>query len=453
MYTNRRNRVRLIATVGLTLLLIGATAGRAAAFDIRGGNTITIGAGEVIDDDVLLGGNTVVVDGTVNGDLFAGGTDVEVNGTVNGSLFVGGQTVKINGTVTGSVYGGAMSLTFGPQASVGRNALFGGFSLKAESGSVVNRDLLMGGYQALLDGEIGRDLKFGGSALELNGNVGGDVTAEIDSPGARFQPGPFTFMSGMPKMVTPGLRVSEEATIGGKLTYTSSVEQAGTIQSAPGGGVAYQTPQPDQRVRSQPQPRVGFAFNILGWIFDRLRDFATLMLLGALAVWKLPSLLTSATEQARARLLPSAGWGLVVVILGYVGAAIIGVMIFVAGILFGVITLGGLSQTIFGVGFSTLSLVFTVFTLLVSYGSKLVVAYLVGRVIVKAFAPQAPDNKWWPLVAGVTLYVLFRSIPLLGWLVGIAVTLVGLGAMWLLFRQWQAARATPPPSVSASPAP
>ncbi|MBI3244595.1 MAG: hypothetical protein HYZ49_20130 [Chloroflexi bacterium] len=441
MHTNRRNRVRLIATVSLMLLLIGATAGRAAAFDFRGGDTVTIGAGEVVDDDLFVGGNTVVVDGTVNGDLFASGSDVEVNGVVNGSLFVGGQTVKINGTVTGSVYGGAMSLTFGPQASVGRNALFGGFSLKAESGSVVNRDLLMGGYQALLDGEVGRDLKFGGSALELNGKVGGDVMAEVESPDASFQSRPFTFMSGMPKAVAPGLRVSEGAAIGGKLTYTSSVEQATAIQSAPEGGVAYQTPQPGQT--PGPQPRAGFTFNIFGWIFDRLREFVTLMLLGALAVWKLPSLLTSATEQARAKLLPSAGWGLVVVIVGYVGAAIIGVMIFVAGILFGIITLGGLSQTIFGVGFSTLSLAFTVFTLLVSYGSKLVVAYLVGKVIVKAFAPQAPDNKWWPLVAGVTLYVLFRAIPLLGWLVGIAVTLVGVGAMWLLFRQWRAANAAP----------
>ena len=450
MHTNRRNRVRLIVTVGLTLLLIGATAGRAAAFDFRGGDSVTIGASEVVDDDLFIGGNTVVVDGTVNGDLFIGGTDIEVNGTVNGSLFVGGQLVKVNGTVTGSVYGGGMSATLGSQASVGRNVLFGGFSLEAESGSVIGRDLLMGGYQAILDGEIGRDVRFGGSALELNGKVDGDVLAEVDPPGSDFDPAPFMFMPGSPRVVAPGLRVSEEATIGGKLTYTSSVEQATAIQSAPAGGVAYQTPQPGQTPETQ--PRVGFTFNILGWIFDRIRELATLILLGALVVWKLPSPLASATEQARVKFLPSAGWGLVVVIVGYVGAAIVGVMIFVLGILFGIVTLGGLSQTIFGVGFSTLSLAFTVFTLLVSYGSKLVVAYLMGKFVVKALAPQAADNKWWPLAAGVPLYVLFRAIPLLGWLIGVVVTLVGLGAMWLFFRQWQAARATPPPSISASPA-
>ncbi len=450
MHTNRRNRVRIIVTVGLTLLLIGATAGRAAAFDFRGGDTITIGASEVVDDDLFIGGNTVVVDGTVNGDLFIAGSDVEVNGTVNGSLFASGQSVKINGEITGSVYSGAMSVTFGPQANIGRNALFGGFSLEAELGSVVNRDLLAGGYQALLGGEVGRDVKFDGSALELNGKVGGDVAARVEPPGSDFDPTSFTFMPGLPAAVAPGLRVSEEAAIGGQLTYTSSVEQAIAIQSAPEGGVAYQTPQPGQA--PGPQPRAGFTFNIFGWIVDRIREFVTLMLLGALAVWKLPSPLTSATEQVRAKLLPSAGWGLVVVIVGYVGAAIVGVMIFVLGILFGIVTLGGLSQTIFGVGFSTLSLAFTVFTLLVSYGSKLVVAYLAGKLVVKALAPQAADNKWWPLVAGVPLYILFRAIPLLGWLIGIAVTLVGLGAMWLLFRQWQAARATPPPSVSAAPA-
>jgi hypothetical protein len=448
MHTNRRNRVRFIVTVGLALLLIGATAGQAAAFDFRGGDTVTIGAGEVVDDDLFIGGNTVVVDGTVNGDLFIGGTNIEVNGTVNGSLFTSGQFVKINGEVTGSVYSGAMSLTFGPQASVGRNALFGGFSLEAEPGSVIGRDLVMGGYQAILGGEIKRDARFGVGALELNGKVGGDVTAEVESPDANFQQAPFTFMPGMPAAVAPGLRVSEEATIGGQLTYTSSVEQATAIQSAPEGGIAYQTPQPGQA--PGPQPRAGFTFNIFGWIVDRIREFVTLILLGALVVWKLPSPLTSATEQVRAKFLPSAGWGLVVVIVGYVGAAIIGVMILVLGILFGIVTLGGLSQTIFGVGFSTLSLAFTVFTLLVSYGSKLVVAYLVGKLIVKALAPQAADNKWWPLVAGVPLYVLFRAIPLLGWLIGIVVTLVGLGAMWLLFRQWRQAQTPPAPAAPAT---
>lgn len=79
-----------------------------------------------------------------------------------------------------------------------------------------------------------------------------------------------------------------------------------------------------------------------------------------------------------------------------------------------------------------------VFLLLVSYGSKLVIAFLVGRLVLQRLAPQSADHKVWPLLAGVALYVLIRSIPLLGWLVGVAATLVGLGAMWLVYRGWRA---------------
>jgi hypothetical protein len=40
---------------------------------------------------------------------------------------------------------------------------------------------------------------------------------------------------------------------------------------------------------------------------------------------------------------------------------------------------------------------------------------------------------------GVVLYVLLRSIPVLGWLIGLLVTFVGLGAMWLLLREARSA--------------
>ncbi|MDD5469088.1 MAG: hypothetical protein PHS96_14955 [Anaerolineales bacterium] len=98
------------------------------------------------------------------------------------------------------------------------------------------------------------------------------------------------------------------------------------------------------------------------------------------------------------------------------------------------ITLGGLAGTVAGVGFSGLSLVVTVFTLLVSYGSKLVFAYLVGKLTLEKVAPRYAEQKAWPLVLGVVLYLLVRSIPLLGWLVGVLATLLGLGAMWLWFQ-------------------
>ncbi|MEE8392068.1 MAG: hypothetical protein V3S14_14910 [Anaerolineae bacterium] len=58
-----------------------------------------------------------------------------------------------------------------------------------------------------------------------------------------------------------------------------------------------------------------------------------------------------------------------------------------------------------------------------------------GRLIWQRFAPQYTDRALWSLVLGVVLYVLVRSIPWQGGLIGLLVTLAGLGAMWLLFRE------------------
>ncbi len=445
MHRSRRFQPRLILPLGLALALMAGLAGTARATEIRGGDLVTIGADEVVDDDLLVSAQRVVVDGVVNGDLFAVGSEVEVNGTVNGSLFIAGQSLVVNGQVNGSVYAGGMEVDLGPTAAVGRNLLFGGFSLAATRGSSVERDLYMGGYQARLNGEIGRDVTFSGGALEINGQVGGDVTASVDSPDGG--PGPMIMGPGMPALIPAGLRVGQDAEIEGDLNYTSPVDQASAIASQPGGQVAFATPVPGEGAGpvAQPDPQFRLLFSVLGWVFDRLRDFATLLVLGALAIWKLPGLLSQVTEKARALPLPSAGWGLLVTIVGYVGAAIVGLAILAVGVLFGIVTLGGLSQTVFGVGFSGLGLAFTVFSVLVAYGSKLIVSFLVGQWIVRRVLPNVRGGPWWALLIGVALYVFVRGIPLLGWLIGVIVTLVGLGAMWLVFRDRRLPAAAPAP--------
>jgi hypothetical protein len=246
--------------------------------------------------------------------------------------------------------------------------------------------------------------------------------------------------------------VAPDAVIGGELNYTSSTDQAEAIQAQPEGGVVYQTPEPGERPAPSRTPRVGFAFDILGWIFGLAREFVTLLVVGALAVWKLPDWLRTAAEKARAQILPSAGWGLLVIIVGYVGAFILGLLILGLGLVFWFVTLGGLSGTVFGLGFSGLGLAFAVFSFLVEYGSKVVVAYLIGFVLVQRLTPRYAENRVVLLVAGVVVYMIIRAIPLVGWLAGILAALVGVGAMWLMFRDWQASRAGRAPAAPAIPA-
>ena len=47
-------------------------------------------------------------------------------------------------------------------------------------------------------------------------------------------------------------------------------------------------------------------------------------------------------------------------------------------------------------------------------------------------------GRVWPLMLGVVLFTIVRAIPILGWFIGLMVTLLGLGALWLM--GWEACR-------------
>ncbi|MBI5291171.1 MAG: polymer-forming cytoskeletal protein [Chloroflexi bacterium] len=443
---------RLLLPLVLLAVLFGAAApARAVEIDNDG----TVAAGEVVDDDLILSGEKVTMDGTVNGILIASGGEVTINGTVNGDLivnagiatingtvsgnvFAAGNQVEINGPVEGTVFAAGYSVALGPEAAVERNLFAAGFGVRTEAGSTVGRDAFVAGYQAVLGGEIARDLKAGASALEIDGRIGRNVAAEVGEPGPAAQAPSFTDFPGAAsvQIVAPGLRVSEGAQIGGKLHYVSPAEQAGAIRSLPEGGVEFVLKQVDKV--GKPPESIVTRLGQQG--LDIMRNLVTLLALGALAVWLAPTLLDRLVEKARAAPLPAAGWGFVTVVVGYIGAGFAALTILVAGILLGIVTLGGLAGTVFGVGFSGLGLAFAAFAALVSYGSKIVVSFLGGRLILQRLAPQYAERKFWPLAVGVVIYVILRAIPFLGWLFGVAVTIIGVGAMWLLFREWRASR-------------
>ncbi|MBN1953599.1 MAG: polymer-forming cytoskeletal protein [Anaerolineae bacterium] len=445
-----RNRYfRLFVALGLVVVVaLGITrVVRAVEFDDDG----TVAAGEVIDDDLFISAETVTIDGVVNGDLFASGSTVVVNGEVNGNLIVSGAEVEINGLVAGSlvfggqmlllngevggtVYAGGSQLTLASSANVGRNVFFGGFSLDTEQESVIGRDLIMGGSQARLAGEVDGDVQADVAAFELSGYVGGDVRASVEEPG---EGPPIQFLwPGLPPMMDPGIRVAESAQVAGTLTYISPVPQEEAIRASPVGGIVYEQAQLDV------EPQADLATSVGPWLLARLRDLITLLVLGGIAVWRIPALLGRLADKARTALLPSAGWGALSLIAGYVGILFAGTVVLVLGFLLGVVTLGGLARTVFGIGFSSLGLVFASFSLAVAYGSKLVVAHWIGNGLLRRFSPQHAGSGW-GVILGVFVYMLLRSIPFLGWVVGALVTLVGLGAMWLLFRERRRAPAVP----------
>ena len=51
------------------------------AADFRAEDTITIGSGDMLNDDLYVAGNEITIDGTINGDVWAIGNTININGT------------------------------------------------------------------------------------------------------------------------------------------------------------------------------------------------------------------------------------------------------------------------------------------------------------------------------------------------------------------------------------
>lgn len=413
--------------LSLVAVAVFGLAGSAAAAEFRSGDTVTIGADEVIDDDLLLSGNRVEMNGTVKGDLFAAGNEVVVNGEVEGSLFFAGQTLDVNGPVGGSLYGGSYSLTVGPQAQIARNIYYGGFSLETEPGSGAGRGLYMGGYQLLHGGDVKGDLNFGGAAFELNGSVGGDVRAEVAKADPQAPPMFIPAFPGAVAPIAPGFRMGDQAEAGGRLDVVET-------EAPPGVS-------PAERARA----------SVARFVGDRVGEFIALLIVGAVLLRLWPDLMERARSAAVSEPLPSAGRGCLAALVFVIGLPLAVALLIAVTILVAVVTLGQLSGHIAGLGSAGLAAVVAGFSFAAGLVTKAIVALLGGRLIFERAAPATLQGRWgsfWALAVGALLYEILRSIPILGWLVWLAVTLIGLGAIYTAARgRWWP---QPPPSKPAA---
>jgi hypothetical protein len=416
---------------------------------MRGGEVITVGENEVIDDDLFITGATVVVNGVVNGDLVAAGSQVTINGEVKGSLMVAGQTLLLNGKVGGTVYGGGATLTVGREAQVGRSVVFGGYNLRTEMGSVIGRDVIVGGYQAILNGAVERDLYASLGALEIYGLIGRNVEAVVESPTVGVMPPVFGMFGGqpMPPAVQPGLRVAPEAQIQGNLHYVSAVEQSGTIAASPEGETIF-TPPPITTVQAPVTP----PNPLLIWLLERVREIVALFIIGALALWLLPGAMNSVDERIREHPWLSGAWGLLIVVVGYAGVVVLTILLIALVVGLANITLGGLAAAVFWVGITTLAFAFAVFSVMVAYGSKIVVIDTLSRWAIEKLNPGWTRYRWLAMLLGIVVYALLVSIPWIGMLIAGMVTLIGLGGMWLGLRTRFTKTQTAAPQLVLTPA-
>jgi cytoskeletal protein CcmA (bactofilin family) len=144
------------AILGMFLVLTFLFTLTAAAFAVepRKGSRLTVNAGETVDDDLILSGVTVVIDGNVRGDVFAFADSVTVNGTINGNLVTLAQSLDVNGQVTGTVFAAADDLQI--TGRIDRSLVTLGGRLAVDDRATVGHSWLGLGDELLARGSIGR---------------------------------------------------------------------------------------------------------------------------------------------------------------------------------------------------------------------------------------------------------------------------------------------------------
>jgi cytoskeletal protein CcmA (bactofilin family) len=364
--------LRLLVLIVLVLVLAPSPA---AAADIRQGmdKDIVIGTTETIDDDLYAFGVNIYINGTIKGDLIATGQNISVDGNVTGDVIAAAGSISIRGQVGGSVRAAGQSLFV--DGKITNDLVFGGNQFELTTNGRVGRDALIGAGNTTLSGQIGRDLQAGSANVKLDGGVGGNVLASVDR-----------------------LQLTERATVGGDLKYTSKNEAQIANPSSVKGAIQRETPA-DGRA-----PLVtGPAAMVLDW----LKGLIGLLILGILVVFFFPGF----SRRAGEALVRSPWISLAVGALVLIGMPILAVLFFAVGVLIGGWWIGLVVLALYGV---VLAL------------SIPIAGVGVGGALLRL--SRRPVPVWLALFIGLVVLLLVALIPILGPLVFFVACLFGMGA-------------------------
>ena len=382
-------KIKIIAMLVLGMMVLPVSA---LAFDIKGGETLEIGKDEVIEDDLLIAGANVRINGQVNGDVKAVGSIVEINGIVNGDVVAAGSQVSIRGEVTDDLYvaGGQVNL----ENRIGDNAFITGGTVYISENSEIGRDLRVYSGMVSIDGEVKRNIDGGAGQLNITNNVNGYIKGDFDK-----------------LTIGPGVQVA------GDIAY-SSPNQAEIDSSAKVNGIIDWTQTEAKTSQKSNGQYNAWGGSLVISIIWKVIKTISLIILGLVLLWLFPKEIKKVTDRLADDPGNSILWGLLVCIV----APIIAI---------------GLLFTVFGI---PLSVVLIAIYILALYLAKVVVSLWLGRSLLLSLSKKKNVSQAWSVVIGASIIGLLLAIPLIGLLTKIIVALFGVGVVFMSLRNYFAKR-------------
>ncbi len=367
---------RTITVFGILLiavLLLALAAMPVLAMDARGEQSITVESGEVVDDDLYVMGNEITINGTVNGDVFGLARTFILNGSVKGTTLIAAQTIIVNGHVSRSAR--LAGQTIDVSGNIGGDLLVFGTAVNVHSQAKIANDLVLGAQTARVEGIVGGDVSGGGNEVTVNNAVGGNVALSAEK-----------------------LTIASAAKIEGDLSYTSEAEA--NIES--GAYIAGKT------THKLPEAKKPAEHPFLKGLRGKAIGFLMIFLIGLIVVLCAPRAITSLADAIRIRPGQSLGWGAVLLFATPLAAVIV-------------------CFTLIGIPLALIGLVIYGVAI---YLSQIPVALLIGLLIIKrSTAVESKGLLIGALATGLVILVIFRWIPFVGFWIGLATVLFGLGSL------------------------
>lgn len=412
----------------------------------------TLKPDEEVNDDLYLQGNEVLVAGKVHGMLFAVGESVtiassaevdndifilgknvvvEKDAKISGNLFTVGQNVVVQSNILSNLVVGSVTLDLPSAIIVEKNVFFGGFHVSLAEGSVVKDNFYAGCYQISIAGDIEENLRVSAISVDLSGIVKKNaeimIDASGDDEGIRILV-PYMQQFNIPELLPTGLVVSGNASINGKLIYTSAKSLEENLKNLPLGGVIENLPE-NTETEAASKNNIVQKNPFLSRILRMVRQSIGFLLF-AFLTWRFGKhYLYEAVHYATNKPLQALGSGFLSILVVYIGAMVISFILILVSLLFRFFTLNQLGAYLFFLGISCIIISLVFMSILIMYGSKLVVAYWAGKFLIKNSFKREYKEVWY-LVTGIILYLILNLIPVLGWIIGVVISLIGIGAIW-----------------------
>jgi cytoskeletal protein CcmA (bactofilin family) len=335
----------------------------------------------IVDDDLVLAGQNLKLDGTIEGDLISASRSLVQNGLIVGSLNSAAQNLEILGVVNGSVRAAAQNISINGQ--VNRNLIAFCAALNIRPDAQIEKDVTAFSGEMTLDGKIGGNLKGSVGTLIISGIVNQDVSIDADH-----------------------ITLMPTAQILGNFKYKS--EKEAKIES--GAQITGETVWTKREAKKEEKPKSIFTGKSL---ITEILFLIALMITGIVLTLLFKKNAYQAKQAVRESFLKSLGLGFVFMIC--IPIAIIILIVTIIGIPIAIIGLFAYAILI--------------------YIAKIPVATFVGNRIIKALGKEGEPSLIWSMLLGVVILTILLNIPYLEWLIYFVVLITGFGAILLSQRR------------------